>query len=385
MKQYLILIFIMLLLSNVMAFEAPLADFGFKDINTSVISSKECQTIDVNLIEPSLGEKGVGLISLNAVFGGAEIDNTYISISINGQEEKIFWKEFFSCTNDSCWARVYLPQIKESISTVVICASLGGNTTNVFVSKNSLVGIYDIPLLEIQNTAPSEIFLGDRAKMNIIVSNKGTKNSTVYLQFVHPDTRAKVSISSFDIVEGDSSATTSISPGETKQFVYYIKPTLISSYNLPSAALFFTNNFNEEQVLISNHPTLSVVTPKQIEVSLVTISQENPVSFKAILKNNWGVDFNGTIIISPQTKIKNSLQSVFVLAKGEQEIVFESLQTDISKEKFFVTVIDNNNIYVSNIIELELEQNQLPLGVILAICGVLVGLLIFGWIYFNKK
>ena len=385
MKQYLILVLIMLLLSNVMAFEAPLADFGFKDINTSTISSKECQTIDINLMENSRNEKGVGLISLNAVFGGVEIDNTYVSILINGQEEKVFWKEFFSCTNNSCWARIYLPQIKERSSNVVICASLGGNTSNVFVSKNSLVGIYNIPMLEIQNTSPAEIFLGERAKMNIIVSNKGTKNSTVYLQFVHPDTRAKVSISSFDIVEGDSSATTSISPGETKQFVYYIKPTLVSSYNLPSAALFFTNNFGEEQVLISNHPTLSVVTPKQIEVSLVTISQENPVSFKAIIKNNWDVPFNGTIIISPQTKIQNSLQSISILAKGEQEIIFESLQIDVSKEKFFATILDNNNIYVSNIIELELTQNQLPLGIILAICGVLVGLLIFGWIYYTKK
>ena len=385
MKQYLLLLLVILLLSNAMAFEAHLADFGFEDINTFTISSKECQTIDVNLMENSLEEKGVGLISLNAIFGGAQIDNTYISISINGQEEKIFWKEFFSCVENSCWARIYLPQIKESVNTVVICASLGGNTTNVFVSKNSLVGIYDMPMLEIKNTAPAEIFLGERAKMNIIVSNKGTKNSTVYLQFVHPDTRAKVSISSFDIVEGDSSATTSISPGETKEFVYYIKPTLVSSYNLPSAALFFTNTFDEEQVLISNHPTLSVVTPKQIEVSLVTISQEDPILFKATIKNNWDVPFNGTIIISPQTKIQNSLQTIFVSAKGEQEVIFESIQTDVSKEKFFATVLDNNNIYVSNSIELELKQNQLPLGIVLAICGVLVGLLIFGWIYYTKK
>jgi hypothetical protein len=385
MKQYLVLILFLLFFGTVLAFEAPLSDFGFKDINTSIVSAKECQTIDINLTETILDEKGVGLISLNAIFGGTTIDNTYISISINGEEEKVFWKEFFSCANDSCWARIYFPQIKENANKVVICASLGGNTTNVFVSKNSFVGVYDIPLLEIQNTAPTEIFLGNRAKMNIIVSNKGTKISTIYLQFVHPDTRAKVSISSFDIVEGDSSATTSLSPGETKQFVYYIKPTLVSSYNLPSAALFFTNNFDEEQVLISNHPTLSVVTPKQIEVSLVAISQENPLSFKVIIKNNWSVPFNGTMIFSPQTKIQNSLQNLFVSPNGEQEILFESIQTDIIKEKFFVTVLDNNNIYTSNILELELKQNQLSLGIILAISGILVGLLIFGWIYFTKK
>ena len=386
MKQYLVLILALLvLLSSAMAFEAPLSDFGFNDINTSTVSAKECQTIDFNLAQSVLDENGVGLLSLNAIFGGTEIDNTYVSISVNNGEEKVFWKEFFSCKDNSCWARVYLPKIREGPVKLSICAVLGGNTSNVTVLNSSLIGIYNIPLLEIKNTAPSTIFLGERAKMSIIVSNSGTKLSTVYLQFVHPDTRAKVSISSFDIVEGDSSITTSISPGETKQFYYYIKPTLVSSYNLPSAALFFTNNFGEEQVLISNHPTLSVVAPKQIEISLVTISEENPVSFKAVIKNNWSIPFNGTIIISPQTKIKESLQTVFVSANGQQEIIFESLVLEASKEKFFATITDNNNIYLSNTIELELVQNSLPFGIILAICGILVGLLIFGWIYFAKK
>lgn len=385
MKTYLVLFSILFILGSVTAYQAPLSDFGFNDINTSVVSSKQCQTIDFNLSESDLNEVGVGLLSINAVFGGKEIDNTYVSVSINGAEEKVFWKEFFSCKDESCWARIYLPEIKEGSTKVAICASLGGDTSNVFVSKNSFVGIYDIPLLKIRNQAPSEIFLGNRAKMSIIVSNSGTKISTVYLQFVHPDTRAKVAISSFDIVEGESSATTSLSPGETKQFDYYIKPTLISAYNLPSAALFFTNNFGEEQVLISNHPTLRVVTPKQIEISLVTISEVDPVSFKAIIKNNWSVPFDGSIVLSPQTKIKESMQDVFVSAKGEQEIIFEALPLEISKEKFFATIIDNNNIYTSNSIEVESKQNQLPLGIILAIAGIIVGLLIFGWIYYSKK
>lgn len=384
MRGYFVLAIVLLILSSVMAYEAPLSDFGFNDINNSIVSEKDCQLIEINLTEEDLNEVGVGLLSLNAKFGGNDIDNTYVSVFVNGGQEKVFWKEFFSCKDDSCWARMYLPELMNGTTQVKICASLGGNTTNVLVLKNSLVGIYDIPLLKIRNEAPSQIFLGNRAKMNIIVTNEGTKISTVYLQFVHPDTRAKVAISSFDIVEGDSSATTSILPGETKQFDYYIKPTLISSYNLPSAALFFTNNFGEEQVLISNHPTLSVVVPKRIELSLVTLSNNDLVSFKLIVKNNWDTPFEGTVILSPQTKLKESTKEVFVSPNSEQEIFFETVPFE-SKEKFFATIIDNNNIFSSNTIEIESKQNQLPIGLVLAICGVIVGLLIFGWIYFAKK
>ena len=152
------------------------------------------------------------------------------------------------------------------------------------VTEN-LFGFYDIPLLKIRNEAPSQIFLGDRAKMSIIVSNEGTEPASIYVQFVQPDTRAKVNISSFDIVEGDSSASTYLMPGETKKFDYYIKPSLISSYNLPSAALFFTNNFGEEQVLISNHPTLSVVKPNKLNLALIVSEEENENrTFKVIIK-----------------------------------------------------------------------------------------------------
>lgn len=384
MKGYYALISILFILSTVMAYQVPLSEFGFNDINTSVVSVKECQTFEINLSESDLNEEGVGLLSIKAIFGGNDVDNTYVSVLVNENQEKVFWKEFFSCKEDSCWARVYLPELRTGGAKVTVCASLGGNTQSVFVSKDSFVGLYDIPLLKIRNESPFQIFLGNRAKMSIIVTNEGTEISTVYLQFVHPDTRAKVAISSFDIVEGDSSATTSILPGETKQFDYYIKPTLISSYNLPSAALFFTNNFGEEQVLISNHPTLSVVTPKQIEILLVTVSEENPVSFKAIVKNNLDTPFLGNIFLSPQTKVVNSMQEVFISPNSEQEIYFETLPFE-SKEKFFATIIDNNNLFSSNSIEIESKQNSLPFGLILAIAGIIVGLLIFAWIYYAKK
>ncbi|OQA32135.1 MAG: hypothetical protein BWY55_00020 [archaeon ADurb.Bin336] len=385
MKRLLFLFISVLFLGSVFAFTAPLTDFGFKEISTSVMSEKKCETIVLNLNESDLNKEGVGLLSLNAFFGGEDLDNTYISVSINGEEELLFWKEFFYCGKEDCWARIYVPQVVEGETSLKICASLGGNTSNMKVIEKSFFGFYDIPLLKIRNEAPSQIFLGDRAKMSIIVSNEGTEPASIYVQFVQPDTRAKVNISSFDIVEGDSSASTYLMPGETKKFDYYIKPSLISSYNLPSAALFFTNNFGEEQVLISNHPTLSVVKPNKLNLALIVSEEENENrTFKVIIKNNSDSSFTGELRLYPQTKVIDSVKSVFVSARGEQEVFFESVSFE-GKENFFVSIIDGNEIYYSNTLEVENHSNNFSFLVIIAVCGILAGGLIFAWIYYSKK
>ena len=70
-----------------------------------------------------------------------------------------------------------------------------------------------------------------------------------------------------------------------KVFDYYIKPSIVSSYNLPSAYLLFTNNFGEKQVLLSDHPTLSVIEQNLIQVSLVALDGKKPFVFKNFLFN----------------------------------------------------------------------------------------------------
>lgn len=375
-----------LMMSSVWAFLAPLEDYGFEEIKTNVVSQKTCQTLSILLNDEDLNKEGVGLLSLNTVFGEMDLDNTYVSVSINEENEQIFWKENFNCKNEECWARIYFPEIKKGTTTLEICLSLGGNTKEATITKKSFIGIYDMPLLKIRNEAPSQIFLGNRAKMSIIVSNEGTDLATIYVQFVHPDTRAKVSISSFDIVEGDSSATTSISPNETKRFDYYIKPSLISSYNLPSAALFFTNVFGEEQVLISNHPTLSVVNSKKLELALILLdSKENSKNFKLIVKNNHSSSFTGEVVLFPQTKIIESTKNIFVSANGEQEILFKTTEFEGSKESFFATIIDGDEIFYSNTIEVENKANSFPLVLFLVIFSIFIGIIIFVWINYSKK
>jgi hypothetical protein len=119
-------------------------------------------------------------------------------------------------------------------------------------------------------------------------------------------------------------------------------------------------------------------------VSLVSISEQEPLIFKAIIKNNWSKEFNGTITISPQTQFIDSVQEIIVSPLSEKEIFFDAKPSLEGKNSFFVTIRDENNIFSSNKIEVETKQLFSP-QLLLAILGVIIGIGIFGWIYFAKK
>ena len=381
LKTIFIGIALLLILCGAFAYSPSLSSLGFGGISSEKAYTKECKEVVLPAVE---GVQGAGILSLRAEFVDYVEDSSYVALSIGKGEEKILWPENFAC-EQYCYARIFIPEFGKEEISLKICTYLGALTKKIEVSADSFAGDYNTSVLSIKNEAPEWIFLGSRAKMSIIVSNSGTKSEEIFVQFVHPDTRAKVAITSFDIVDGDSSANTTIFPGETKHFDYYIKPSVVSSYNLPSAALFFTNHFGEEEVLISNHPQMSVVNPNPIDVSIISISEKNPYAFNLIIKNNQEVDFNGTVIISPQTAFSEFSKELFVKAKSEETISFETNELSSGHYSFFATLKDQNNIFSSNIIGVEANSGGLPFEIILAILAVIFGGAIFAWIYLMKE
>ena len=383
MKKILSVLLLIFLIGTVFAYEQPLTAYGFSGLINSTNSTTVCKEITVTLPDTAIAEKGEGILSLVASFVDDVNDSTYVSVSVNNGEEKKYWHESFFCTTE-CHARVFIPELKKGSTKLNICAVLGGASKSLVVSSGSYIGIYDTPVLSIKNSAPSEIFLGNRAKMIISATNSGTKATSIFVQFIHPDTRAKIPITSFDIVEGDSSATALIAPNETKEFIYYIKPSIISAYNLPLAALFFKNIFGEDETLLSNHPFMTVIEQKQIELSIVSISDTDPRVFKAIIKNNFDTPFNGIITMAPQTEFVDYSQNITVSSLSNKELFFEAKTLAQGKYPFQATIRDTNNIYSSNIINVEVTKSGISMQIILAIVGIIIGAVIFSWIYFVK-
>jgi hypothetical protein len=380
----LLAIFLILLSAAAFAYESPLSVFDFNGLIVEKQSTNSCDEFIIPIPQSDLNLNGI--LSINSAFTSYENDSSYVTVTVNNGIEEVLWPEDFTCTTE-CWARVFMPSLNKVDSVVKICAFLGGLTKKVEVKSSSFVGLYDTPVLKIENQSPSSVFLGEKAKMSIIVSNSGSKAADIYVQFVHPDTRAKADISSFDIVDGNSSAIAKINENEIKQFDYYIKPTKISSYNLPSAALFFTNIFGERQTIQSARPQMQVINPNRVEISLIALSEQEPYSFKAIIKNNWADDFNGKIIISPQTAIQEPVQNILVKGNSEQEILLPANKLENGNYSFSASIIsaDMNNIYSSNRIDLQVKEASLPYGIIIAVLAIILGLGIFVWIYYSKN
>jgi len=384
-RQILALVLIISLASIAFAYEVPLSTFGFEGIQIDSPFGNECETITIDMANNATAKESQGVLSILGDFDKADNDNSYISLSVNGGKEKIIWPERMIC-GEECWARIFVPELSQGSTNLTLCLRTGTYTTSGLVSSNSYVGFYDTPVLWIENRAPSKIFLGQRAMMSITIKNTGSKDANIFAQFVQEDTRSLVEIKSFDIIEGDSSVTTSIKAGETREFFYYIKPTTASSYNLSSTALYFDNVFGEKQVIVSNHPQMEVLTPEQIEISLVGAEEVNGVfRLKLIAKNNWDSAYEGKLDFTPAEIIFDSNQDIFIAPKATQEISVRTRTLSPGSYSFAASVSDTNATYNTQTITYEVKREGIPIELILAGLAVVVAAAVILWVYKGKS
>ncbi|MEK6958957.1 MAG: hypothetical protein AABW59_02820 [archaeon] len=385
-KRIVLALFVLVSLAGyAAAYEVPLSTFGFGGIELNGPFGEKCQTISIDMADKVTLAEGQGVLSIHATFDKADNDNSYISLSVDGGTEKIIWPERMTC-GETCWSRVFLPELSKGITNLNLCLKTGTYTNSAVISENSFIGFYDTPVLWIENRAPTQIFLGQRAMMSIIIKNTGSKDANISAQFVQEDTRSLVEIKSFDIIEGDSSVTTTIKAGETREFFYFIKPSAASSYNLSSAALFFDNVFNERQMIVSNHPQMKVLIPNQIEVSLVGTEERNGVlRLKLIAKNNWDSFYEGKILFSPSDLIFDSNQDISIAPSATQEISVRTKTLTPGSYSFSASVTDSNNSYSTQNIQYDVKREGFPIEIVMAVIAIILATAVILWVYKGKN
>jgi hypothetical protein len=379
MRTSILLILFILLLS--FSFSADtLYNSGFNGIEVTGSGQKECRSVSVDYSQKESISKD-GILSLRAEFIGKDNDNSYILTKINGNEQ-IIWPEAFSC-DEACWARVYIPELKYTPTEIEICLITGGATQKASVFSDSTIGLYQSPIILIENSAPEKIFLGQRAELKTTIKNIGSKEANIFVQFVGEDIRAVIEISSFDIVEGEPKATTTIAPGEIKTFSYFIKPNLTSAYNLPSSVISFKNVFGENQKIFSNHPELRVVDPKQAEIILISEGLVDDIfNFKVKVTNNWPDEFLGKLEIVPSDLVEAPVIGIAVLPNGEGEFEFRTKKLSPGNYSISVTLLDGNDAFTTKSVSFEVNKTDFLFEIILAIVGGIIALAIFLIIYF---
>lgn len=381
----LFLVAFLLILTSVFSYEAQLSSLGFETIDINQSQKKECQLVSFNLSD--INETGNVILSLQAKFEAIKSDSSYVSLQVNDNAPQIIWPEFFSCEK-TCWARIFLPEVRSKKTDLTLCISTGGLINSAELSNSSFIGIYQTPVLSIKTNAPQSIILGERAKMSIQITNSGTKKAELFSQFVSQDIRSLIDITSFDIVEGESSVTTEVNPGESKEFFYYIKPNKTGTYNLPYAILNFDNVFAEKQIIVSNHTQLKVLTPEQVSVSIVSVPiSKNSLKITAIVKNNWNKRFEGSIYFKPTDIVTSQVKELSLEPESEREITAYTMQLLPGQYNFSALIVDtadNNNQYYSNSIEYPVIKEDIPFSIIFAVFGVIAAVAVFIGIYYLR-
>jgi len=387
-KVLALLLVLVLFTQLAFAYEAPLSDFGFTEMSLTDASSKDCQIISADISNKDTPDAAFGVVSIKAFFDGPQNDNSYVTVKVNYADPKIFWPENFVCAQDGCWARVFAIDLSSDSTSIELCVATGNETTNAYISKDSYLGLYDTPVITIETTAPKNVILGDQVKLSTVLKNTGSKDVNIFAQFIHPDTRTLTEITSFDIVQGDSSASTTLVAGETKTFNYYIKPTIPSGYNLPYAVVFFDNVFGERQALTSSHPQMVVSSPQQIEVSVIgvdpTVGTEDYMVLKALVKNLWNEQFEGELLMNPSDLILDANKSLIIPALGQKEVVFETKKLSPGAYQFSAVVSGTEHTYISNLISFDVKKPTFPIEIILAIIGLVAAIAVLYWVYVAK-
>lgn len=385
-KKYFLGFFLfIMLLTSVFSYQIPLEELGFKGISITGESKRICENITVNLTE--LNETKSGILSLESKFEGVKGDNSHLSVKINDNEEIIFWPNYFSCNNitNVCYARAFVPNLSKEETKLEICLVTGGATEKAELYKTSFIGLYDTPVLVIENIAPESIMLGEKAKMRLLLKNIGSKDTNFFVQFVSKDIRSFIEITSFDIVEGSSSANGIIQPGESKEFNFAIKPAKVSSYNLPYSMVRFDNIFGEEQILISNHPQLKVLNPDPITINMTSLEIENKLKLIISVKNNRDSVFLGKFQITPTDLIVSSIDELSLNPFEEKEFVFFTNTLLPGQYNFLAKITDGNSNFSSNNISYSVKKDDLSFALLLSIFAIILALSIFYLITFVKQ
>ena len=389
-RQRLLVLAILFLAQAAFAYEQNLSAFGFQGLNLSSASDRNCQTITVDAASNATAGAQVGILSVQADFNGPVNDTSFVTVKINDSDPTLFWPENFSCTTENgCWARVYATELANGPTTIQLCITAGNETPAAEITNKSFLGFYDAPVLEIETNAPKVVILGDQVQMTTVIRNVGSSDANIFAQFIHPDVRSLVEITSFDIIEGQSSANALITAGQTSTFVYSIKPTKVSTYNLPSAVVRFDNIFGEKQDIRSGHPQMAVVTPKQLELAIVGTQEKSAgqttFALKVLAKNSWDTPFEGTISVSPSGVVNDSNLPIIILPQSEKQMMFYTSALAPGKYTFSSEITDGNNIYKADSISFEVVQDGIPIEIVLSIIGVILAIVIVYWIYSVKK
>ena len=367
--------------------EYTLSDAGFNGLLASGTEVQECSEVQLQKGSIYSEEAGVySILSIHADFKPISEGNAKVSVFYKSNPKAI--AEFSPQDFINGWARVdFTKGLEESI--LKICAQTSGSISAVEVFADSKMGYYKAPEFVIEKTVSNtRPLVGKELEVTLKATNIGSAPS--FAKMSYRDIELRIA----QITRGDSEFEGIISPGESVELSYFVKPKYAVQMDLASAIIEYTDVFGDSRKVYSNRPTIYVQSPEFNIKSFFTLEKQETLavskSFNVVLTlRNEGQTLieNAVVKLEPSPGLQLSQDSIELesLAVGEtRNFTIGALGTAEGSSLLGCTVeyLDYSAVNVKcTPITLEFEKQSQDFVLMLAVVLLIVGALIYLYIY----
>jgi len=244
---------------------------GFAAFENNLPNGSKCQ--DFVLFKDLNKNTGAfyTVVSLHALFEPIASADANVTVFLNGEAEALMSAKATAFRNN--WWRFQLPNEKLREQNVLkICLNNSSSTIKSTVQADSLYGTYRMvefkPEEFVKTVSTNKPLWGQEFTLTVSLHNTGSEQANVHIQYEKPG----ISFKHLAFVKGDTTFDGSVAPGQTVSFSYTIKSTQTGPFTLPAAIVFYSNEFGEDEKLVSNYPVIEVKEP-DIKVQAVVLNK----------------------------------------------------------------------------------------------------------------
>jgi uncharacterized cupredoxin-like copper-binding protein len=279
---------------------------GFEALENNAPNESKCQNFVLFKDLNKNTDEFFTVVSLHALFEPIASADANITVFLNSETEALASGKATEFRNN--WLRIRLPNEKlREQNTLKICLNNSSSTVRTVVETDSLYGTYKMaeftPENFVKTVSTNKPQWGQEFTLTVSLQNTGSEKADVLIQYEKPG----ISFKHLAFLKGETEFNGSIEPGETASFSYTMKSTKVGPFTLPAAIVFFTNEFGEEEKLVSNYPVIEVKEP-DIKIQAVVLNKTTEkklvpgkeIPLEVLLTNYGQFEISNIALILPE-------------------------------------------------------------------------------------
>ena len=389
-KHAMLALFLALLCTSVygsVVFKKSLADFGYESFGAS---EEQCKDFYITLPKA----ESYAFLILELKLKPSNTGNAKIEAFLNGKRVAALMASELRC-NGACIARVPIDRelIKEE-NLLKICLKPSKSITKIELSNSSKIAYYKMPVFEKEGFRKCivvgndcveyyEAVIGEDLNVRISVRNSGNEDANILVE----SKRGVAGERSTKKEIGEAVFETVAKPNETLSFYYTVRVKEATRFNLPPAALYYTDAFSEQRMLLSNTVTIIPRETPEVNAALIvdSIEQNGEAKVSVVVSNGSGILLKnvGVYIVSESAIVEPEKLLISVGPRDTNRAEFLLSNAENAKLSCLVTIADYN--FQINCPEATVFSEEKD-NTVLIVASILLALIAIGvFLYLNSQ